>query len=50
MRRFLRPQGRGPLAISAFIAIPLFFSSLMAASLALEKPEKFEWRAARTAC
>jgi hypothetical protein len=44
MRRFLRPQGRGPLAIAAFIAIPLFFSSLMAASLALEKPEKFEWK------
>ena len=37
-------QGRGPLAIAAFIAIPLFFSSLMAASLAIEKPHKYEWK------
>ena len=37
-------QGRGPLAIAAFIAIPLFFSSLMAASLALEKPHKYQWK------
>jgi hypothetical protein len=38
-----RGRGRAPLAIAAFIAIPLFFSSLMSASLALEKPHKFEW-------
>jgi hypothetical protein len=37
-------QGRGPLAIAAFIAIPLFFSSLMAASLAVEKPHTIEWK------
>jgi hypothetical protein len=37
-------QGRSPLAIAAFIAIPLFFSSLMAASLAIEKPHKYEWK------
>jgi hypothetical protein len=37
-------QGRGPVAIAAVIAIPLFFSSLMAASLALEKPLKYEWK------
>jgi len=37
-------QGRGPVAIAAFIAIPLFFSSLMAASLALEKPLKYQWK------
>jgi hypothetical protein len=37
-------QGRGPVAIAAFIAIPLFFSSLKAASLALEKPLKYEWK------
>ena len=37
-------RGRGPLAIAAFIAIPLFFSSLMAASLALEKPHKYQWK------
>ena len=32
-----------PLAIAAFIAIPLFFSSLMASTLALEKPHKIQW-------
>jgi hypothetical protein len=37
-------QGRGPLAIAAFIGIPLFFSSLMAASLALEKPHVYQWK------
>jgi hypothetical protein len=42
--RLPRGRGRGPLAIAAFIAIPLFFSSLMAASLALEKPRTFEWK------
>jgi hypothetical protein len=36
-------RSRAPLAIAAFIAIPLFFSSLMASTLALEKPHKFEW-------
>ena len=38
-----RGRGRAPLAIAAFIAIPLFFSSLMSATLALEKPLKYEW-------
>ena len=32
-----------PALAIAFIAIPLFFSSLMAATLALEKPHKYEW-------
>jgi len=36
-------QGRGPLAIAAFIAIPLFFSSLMASTLAQEKPRVIQW-------
>lgn len=39
-----RGRGRGPLAIASFIAIPLFFSSLMAATLALEKPHTYVWR------
>ena len=39
-----RSQGRGPLASAGFIAIPLFFSSLMASSLALEKPLKYQWK------
>src|SRR5881396_207320 len=38
-----RGRSRTPLAIAAFIAIPLFFSALMASTLALEKPHKFEW-------
>jgi hypothetical protein len=42
--RFLRGRSRAPLSIAAFIAIPLFFSSLMAATLALEKPLKYEWQ------
>ncbi len=43
--RLLRGGGsRAPLAIAAFIAIPLFFSSLMTASLALEKPHVIQWR------
>lgn len=37
-------RSRAPLGIAAFIAIPLFFSSLMAASLALEKPRVVQWR------
>jgi hypothetical protein len=44
MRWWFRGRSRGPLAIAAFIAIPLFFSSLMASALALEKPLKFEWK------
>jgi hypothetical protein len=42
--KLLPARGRGPLAIAGFIGIPLFFSSLMAASLALEKPRKYEWK------
>jgi hypothetical protein len=39
-----RRNGRAPLAIAAFIAIPLFFASLMSSTLALEKPLVHEWR------
>jgi hypothetical protein len=38
-----RSYGRGPLAIASFVAIPLFFSSLMSATLALEKPRVVQW-------
>jgi hypothetical protein len=38
-----RRSGSSPLAIAAFIAIPLFFSSLMSATLALEKPRVVQW-------
>ena len=36
-------RSKAPLAIGAFIAIPLFFSALMAATLALEKPRVVQW-------
>ena len=36
-------RSRSPLAIAGFIAIPLFFSSLMASSLAQEKPWVIQW-------
>ena len=39
-------RGRAPLAIGSFIAIPLFFSSLMASALALEKPRLVQWTSA----
>jgi hypothetical protein len=39
-----RGRNRSPLAIASFIAIPLFFSSLMSSTLALEKPLVHEWR------
>jgi hypothetical protein len=37
-------QGRGPWAIASFIAIPLFFCSLMASTLAQEKPYVIQWK------
>lgn len=41
--RLLPSRGRGPLAIAAFLAIPLFFSTLMASTLAQEKARKIQW-------
>ncbi|MGZ4403456.1 MAG: hypothetical protein ACXVRI_11505 [Gaiellaceae bacterium] len=48
--RLLRPgaQGRAPLGIAAFMSIPLFFSSLMASTLALEKPRVVQWTSGGT--
>jgi hypothetical protein len=47
MRRRVPPSlGRGPVAIAAFIAIPLFFTSLMASTLAQEKPRVVQWNGA----
>jgi len=47
--RILLPKGvsRAPLAIAAFLAIPLFFSSLMASTLAQEKPRVVQWKGGR---
>jgi hypothetical protein len=37
--RFLRDRTRAPLAVAGFLAVPLFFTSLMAVSLATERPQ-----------
>ena len=42
MRRYV-PQHKAPFALAGFLALPLFFASLMATSLAIEKPKVFEW-------
>lgn len=39
----LTPPTKAPLAIAGFLALPIFFASLMASSLALEKPHVVEW-------
>jgi hypothetical protein len=41
--RLPKSRGNGPWAIASFIAIPLFFTSLMASTLALEKPRLVQW-------
>ena len=43
-----KPESRAPLAIAAFLGIPLFFSSLMASALAQEKPRVVQWKGGRT--
>jgi hypothetical protein len=44
MNRKLPPiRSHGPWAIGSFIAIPLFFTSLMASTLAQEKPRLVQW-------
>ena len=42
MRRLV-PQAKAPLGLAGFLAIPIFFASLMAVSLAIEKPRVVEW-------
>jgi hypothetical protein len=42
--RLPKHKSHAPLAIAAFIAIPLFFSSLMASTLAQEKPHVIQWK------
>jgi len=41
--RRLLPAARAPLGLAAFLAIPIFFASLMAVSLAIEKPKVYAW-------
>ena len=40
----MRVRSRAPLGLAAFLAAPLFFGSLMASSLAVEKAHVFEWQ------
>ena len=40
----LLPSAKAPLAFAAFLALPLFFSTLMCVSLAIDKPHRFEWQ------
>ena len=47
MSRLPRSRGKGPWAIGSFIAIPLFFASLMASTLAQEKPHVVQWKGCR---
>ena len=42
MRRLV-PSRKAPLALAGFLALPIFFASLMAVSLAIEKPKAYEW-------
>lgn len=35
-----------PLAVSALLSFPLFFAALLAVSLAIERPHRFQWRSA----
>jgi hypothetical protein len=51
MRLRLPPsRGRGPWAIASFIGIPLFFCSLMASTLAQEKPQVVQWKGCKGLC
>jgi hypothetical protein len=45
--RVPRSRGKGPWAIASFIAIPLFFASLMGSTLAQEKPHVVQWQGCR---
>lgn len=42
----MRLRSRAPLALGAFLALPLFFGCLMAVSLAIESPRAVQWRRA----
>jgi hypothetical protein len=42
VRRYV-PKHKAPFALAGFLALPLFFASLMASSLAIEKPHVYEW-------
>jgi hypothetical protein len=41
--RRLRPPTRAPLVIAGLLSFLLFFASLLAVSLAIERPHRFQW-------
>jgi hypothetical protein len=41
--RRIRLAGKAPLALAGFLALPLFFATLMCVSLAIDKPHRYEW-------
>jgi hypothetical protein len=49
-RAFRGVRSRAPLGIAAFLGIPLFFSSLMASTLAQEKAHKIQWQGCHHIC
>ena len=42
----LQVRSKAPLAVAGILATPLFFSALMAVTLAIERPHRFQWRGA----
>jgi hypothetical protein len=42
VRRFV-PRSKAPIGLAGFLALPVFFASLMAATLAIEKARVVEW-------
>jgi len=42
----LVPGMKAPLGLAGFLALPVFFASLMAVTLAIEKPRVVEWKGA----
>lgn len=46
LKRWLVPPAKAPLALAGFLALPVFFASLMAVSVAIERPKVYEWRRA----
>lgn len=49
-RAFRGGRSRAPLGMAAFLAIPLFFCSLMASTLAQEKAHKIQWQGCHHIC
>jgi hypothetical protein len=45
--RRLRLPARAPVAVAGLLSLPLFFAALLAVSLAIERPHRFQWRSAK---